>query len=189
MDRKEKILESALELFTSQGLQQTSMAQISKKSKVPVGSMYRRFEGKDELIRELYLYISQKVGDAIRLDEKEESFSYQERFFLVGEKLFDFYCEHPQYFLFKNSQTYSPLITTKIQKVGQEYYQCAINLITEGIQENHLAKLDPVFAMQFVNSGIITLMQLEFDKEFTVTKKIKEQAFQSIWNGLKNNKK
>ena len=189
MNRKEKILESALTLFTTQGLQQTSMAQISKKSEVPVGSIYRRFEGKDELIQELYLYISMKMGQAICLDDQELLLSYRKRFFLMGEKLFTFYCKNPQYFLFKNSQTNSPLISTQIHKVGQEHYQCAIDLISEGIREKHLADVHPIFAMQFVNSGINVLMQLQFDDEFTVTKDIKEQAFTSIWNGLKNNNK
>ncbi|MBP2619722.1 TetR/AcrR family transcriptional regulator, partial [Chryseobacterium jejuense] len=50
VDKKTQIVKAALRLFSEQGLQQTSMAQLSKESGVAVGTMYLHFKSKDELV-------------------------------------------------------------------------------------------------------------------------------------------
>ncbi|MGC4251546.1 MAG: helix-turn-helix domain-containing protein [Sphingobium sp.] len=50
---RERILNSARELFTSHGFHQTSMAELASAAKVSVGQIYRLFKGKEDIIEAL----------------------------------------------------------------------------------------------------------------------------------------
>jgi AcrR family transcriptional regulator len=49
LSTKDKIYQSALDLFASQGIQSTSTAQISKKAGVASGTLFVHFKSKQEL--------------------------------------------------------------------------------------------------------------------------------------------
>ena len=54
-NKKNAIMESALELFTSKGFDNTSTASITKNAGVATGTLFTYFHNKMELINELYL--------------------------------------------------------------------------------------------------------------------------------------
>lgn len=49
-EKQKRILQAALELFSSQGFSETSSAQIAKRAGVAVGSVYQRFQNKQALL-------------------------------------------------------------------------------------------------------------------------------------------
>lgn len=51
--KKELILESALELFAENGFHATSISQIAKKAKISKGLIYNYFESKNEILSEI----------------------------------------------------------------------------------------------------------------------------------------
>lgn len=54
MSTKEKIFETALELFSKNGFNATSIRMITKKTGISVASFYNHFESKDELLQKIY---------------------------------------------------------------------------------------------------------------------------------------
>ena len=54
-DSKQKIINTALQLFAEQGFNGTSIRQIAAKAKVALGLMYNYFEGKDALLHSIFL--------------------------------------------------------------------------------------------------------------------------------------
>lgn len=57
---RELLVETALRLFREQGYQATTMRLIAREAGVSQGSAYYYFEGKDELVHELYVRIQQE---------------------------------------------------------------------------------------------------------------------------------
>lgn len=51
---RQRLIRAALELFTAGGYHATTTPQIAKKAGVAEGTMYRHFDGKQELLNELY---------------------------------------------------------------------------------------------------------------------------------------
>lgn len=51
---RQRLIRAALELFTAAGYHATTTPQIAKKAGVAEGTMYRHFDGKQELLNELY---------------------------------------------------------------------------------------------------------------------------------------
>ncbi len=50
IDKREAIIEAAIELFTTQGYETTTMAEVAKKAAVAVGTVYLYFKNKPDLL-------------------------------------------------------------------------------------------------------------------------------------------
>ena len=51
---RQRLIRSALELFTTRGYHDTTTAQIAKKAGIAEGTIYRHFASKQQLVNELY---------------------------------------------------------------------------------------------------------------------------------------
>ena len=70
--KKELIIQKALELFAKNGFYTTTIPDIAKALKISVGNMYNYFKSKDILAKEIIQYISSYLGIKLReINEKE----------------------------------------------------------------------------------------------------------------------
>jgi len=61
-DKKQKILEVALELFANEGFASTATSKISKKARVSEGLIFRHFENKNGLLASIMNNVEQRIG-------------------------------------------------------------------------------------------------------------------------------
>jgi AcrR family transcriptional regulator len=66
---REKILVTALRLFTTQGVDGTPTAQISKEVSVSTGTLFHYFPDKNYLVDQLYLSIKKELAEVIRRND------------------------------------------------------------------------------------------------------------------------
>lgn len=62
-ETKERLVETALRLFREDGFQATTMRRIASEAGVSLGNAYYYFEGKDDLVHELYLVVQRDHRD------------------------------------------------------------------------------------------------------------------------------
>jgi len=74
-NKKEAIMESALELFTTKGFDNTSTASISRNAGVATGTLFTYFDNKVELINELYLSTKKELFGVLLPVEVTDDFS------------------------------------------------------------------------------------------------------------------
>jgi len=67
MDKREKLLQSALELFVLQGFNDTPTSKIAKEAGIATGTLFYFFPTKDELIFSLYLKLKGQAAESIKL--------------------------------------------------------------------------------------------------------------------------
>ncbi|MGO7367607.1 TetR/AcrR family transcriptional regulator [Rhizobium ruizarguesonis] len=60
-----RILEAAESLLRSEGLDGFSMAAVGKVAEMPVGNIYRRFEGRDDLLQALKDVVALRIREAV----------------------------------------------------------------------------------------------------------------------------
>ncbi|WDP93417.1 MAG: TetR/AcrR family transcriptional regulator [Desulfobacter sp.] len=60
--KRREILEAALEIFAARGFHSTTMAQISKRSQYPLGTIYKYFPGKKEMYHDLVINRVRHLG-------------------------------------------------------------------------------------------------------------------------------
>ena len=65
-EKKEAIMQAALQLFSSNGFHKTTIPDIAKKLGMSVGNLYNYFSSKDLLAQEIIRYTSEILGREIR---------------------------------------------------------------------------------------------------------------------------
>ena len=125
--KREQILESALELFASKGFYSTTIPDIAAALKMSVGNMYNYFKSKDILAKEIIKYISAYLGKKIR-EVNEQEISTEEKTKKIIEVYFKTAMLKPQmidYFL----RIY--LSTREVFNEGCEGMLCVNEFVTE----------------------------------------------------------
>ncbi len=77
-EKKELIMQRALELFASKGFYSTTIPDIALSLKMSVGNIYNYFKSKDILAKEIIKYISIYLGNKLK-DINEKDISTQEK--------------------------------------------------------------------------------------------------------------
>jgi len=89
-DKREEIVQAALELIAENGFHGAPMAMVAERAGVATGTIYRYFESKDVLIREIYANLETRVSEAIRENYPEER-PVRERFIHIA-RIIVMYC-------------------------------------------------------------------------------------------------
>ena len=61
MERREEIIQAALELASENGLQSVSMSRIAEKVRIKAPSLYNHFKSKDEIVKAMYTFLREKA--------------------------------------------------------------------------------------------------------------------------------
>jgi len=99
--KRESIIQTALQLFSSNGFHKTTIPDIAKKLGMSVGNLYNYFSSKDILAQEIIKYTSEILGAKIR-EVNALDISAQEKIRKIVEIYFMMAKEKPEmieYFL------------------------------------------------------------------------------------------
>lgn len=107
-EKREAILQTALELIATQGLQHTPMSLISKHSGASAGVIYHYFESKEDLLASLYARVKGDMGRAIvAADDPQQPLA--RRFQMLWISIFRYCLNHPQEMAFLEQYESMPL--------------------------------------------------------------------------------
>lgn len=126
-EKKEQIMQNALELFAKRGFYTTTIPDIAKAMKMSVGNMYNYFKSKDILAKEIIKFISAYLGKELR-KINEENISTKEKTKKIVQIYFKTAAIKPEmidYFL----RVY--LSNREVFKEGCEGMVCVTEFVTE----------------------------------------------------------
>src|SRR2546430_369822 len=114
-DKREAILQAALELIAEHGFQHTPMSLISKRAKASAGIIYHYFESKDDLLQSLYQRIKGDMARAwLAADDPQQPLA--KRFQSLWLVIFRYCLVHPQEMAFV--EQYESLPIARQQDAG-----------------------------------------------------------------------
>lgn len=151
MVKKQLIMENALQLFAEQGIEATSIQQITDKCGISKGAFYLSFKSKDELIIALIDYfMSEIVADieqVVSADRPHSLLLYD--YYFQTFSTFKKHAHFARLFMKEHETTFSEATFTKL-----EYYHSLLNRLVHSIvkkQFTHTAEHmvpDLVFTIQ-----------------------------------------
>ena len=125
--KRESIIQTALQLFATQGFHKTTIPDIAGKLKMSVGNLYNYFASKDILAQEIIKYTSESLGAKIR-EVNDSNASSEEKIHQIVSIYFTMAKEKPEmieYFL----RVY--LSNREVFSDGCEGMICVSGFITE----------------------------------------------------------
>ena len=175
-DRKQAIMDTALEEFASHGYESTSISMLAKKAGVSKGLMYNYFKSKEELlttimsegIDEIFSYVDPNRDGVIT----QEEFVYMiDEIFLLMKDKSNFY---KLYFALIMQPTVSKLFIEKINEVVAPMIKMFVDYYAKKGSENPLAEAILIGAI-FDGIGFNYLLNEEHYPLDEVVKLVKER--------------
>lgn len=182
LDKREKLIKSAIKLFVKQGFEETPTSQISKGAGVASGTLFYHFNSKEELINGAYLYIKTHLAKELSKDYVERNnFKDVLKTFWISYTKWALKHKNYHFFFvkFHNSKYISKLTQEEGKSLLSHYNKHFEAAQKKGIIKDLSCDVfgDITFALQqiFIN---------EFSKQKKVDETEIEDSFQVIWDAV-----
>ena len=122
-ERKQSIMDSALQLFAENGFENTSIENIAKHAAISQGLVYSYFESKDDLLYQILTSGMQKIEADLSPEISMEDF------LTSVDKILSHILDNKQFFKLYNMLRMQPKVTQRLGNLANEYNDL-INLMT-----------------------------------------------------------
>jgi AcrR family transcriptional regulator len=158
---REKILDTALRLFTQYGVDATPTARISREAGISTGTLFYYFPDKDRLVGALYLSIKKEMAGAARLDD-DPSLPTKERIMQGMRRFIAWGVANPLKVRFLDQCYNYPGIGEDVQEQIYDELSWMAGLMASAVHEGLLPDLPFRFHGMMVyqiTSGILALIE------------------------------
>lgn len=187
-NKSDAILRAALKLFAENGFHSSPISQLAALAGVSVGSIYRYFTDKDELIHAVFSMVDDALQKAITAS-LDSTLSGRSEFIQLMTSLIHYLNNHPQEFKFLEQYYSSPYGSDKKHaKFLREGTVDPSNPFVDFFSGNKMGMLKslplPVYlAMTF--GPIIFLLRDSLSGLVTLDETLIQQTAEASWNAIK----
>jgi AcrR family transcriptional regulator len=146
-ERKEMILDAALEVFAKHGYESSDVDDIARLAGIGKGTIYRHFDSKQNLFLALvdrgYQMLCQRMAA-----DRDPNLSFEKKLIRGMRSHVDFFIQNPQYYrvLMLELPDHRLQIGEDILKRHQRYTQPMVKAIAAATKEGELKPIDPDLA-------------------------------------------
>jgi AcrR family transcriptional regulator len=184
LDKKAAALQAALELIAEQGFHGAPMSQIAERAGIGVGTIYRYFASKDDLINALYIEIKSRLTRSI-LKGYSEQLPVREGFQHLLDALVRYCVAHPAELAFAEQYENSPLITAVTRAELLRLFQPIQDLFRRALAEQLLKELPFEMIGALVYSSVTALAKLQLSGAMQLGDPRYETGLAAIWDMIK----
>ena len=179
-DKKAAVFAAALELIAEQGFTRAPMALIAERADVGVGTIYRHFAGKDDLVNALYLDIKARLA-AHTLRGYSDSMPVHEAFRLLLGNTVRYLTDHPAELSFTEQYENSPVITDATRRDFSRMTGPIGELFERAGGQHLLRDLPFEVLLALVRGAILALVKLQLSGATRLDDATLDAALDAIW--------
>jgi AcrR family transcriptional regulator len=183
-DKREAALAASLKLIAEQGFQGAPMSLIADKARISVGTIYRYFSGKQDLINALYMDIKARVAAAVG-GTRLVDIPVQEAFSRIIRDTIRYFIAHPRELHFLQQYENSPLIapTTRLAGLGAAGDLASV---FKKAREQALLKQMPLEMLgALIGGAAISCVKLHLSGQVLLDDATIDQCVAAIWDAVR----
>ena len=183
-DKQDAILGATLELVSERGFHDAPTSLIAQEAGVGVGTIYRYFENKEDLIDELYKKLKLQLARAMLVDYSAD-LPLRERFRRIWINTARYYIDHPLETGFMEQYANSPFLKPETTNIHAEYFRPVYDFIENGVYEGVLKDLPPELFGSLTLEVAISLAKKHRDGVIVLDDDALERAVDACWDAIK----
>jgi AcrR family transcriptional regulator len=186
MNKKQLLLNSALELFVEQDINKTSTASVAKNAGVSNGTLFHYFPTKNDLVIELYLQLKEEMFEYIYSDKVASAHNLKQMIGIGWMNAVQWICSNPlkHNFIHKIYTTnYKALIED--DQLPESYLRY-LKMIEEGIMNKELIPIPLELMASIINGFVNSLAEYYIMKGLDPDESLNTIVFEMTWNSIKN---
>lgn len=187
LEKRDIILKASLELFVEQGFHGAPMAMIAQRAGVGAGTIYRYFENRDILIRELFHELERRSYLVLEQGYSAEK-PLRERYIHLCSALLHHFIENPTYYRFLEQFFNSPYgVAFRRDKLRCEKESCDLfcRLFEDATQQQVMKDLPLPVLFGLTFGPILTLARDHILGFITLSEPLVAKAIEACWDGVK----
>jgi len=189
-DKREDIMQVALELIAERGFHDAPMSLIAKKAGVAAGTIYRYFESKDVLINELFHEIEGKMSEVL-LEGYPIDKPVRDKFFHIFVGSCRYFLTNPIHFRYMEQYVNSPYgISERRDKflgkdINHHGHETLREIFEDGISQ-HILKDVPVMVLFPLSIGPLLYLIRDHTLGFIALEEpLIQQIAEACWDSIK----
>lgn len=155
-DKRQAILDAALELIAQRGLHDTPVSLIVKQSGVSTGIVYHYFANKEDVIDALFMEVKLRLGQHMLANVDREA-DWKTRWKQIWHNTFTFYAAHSKETLFLEQYENSPHYQAYLQKPPEGEWLVLLEMAQRDVQDG-VVKALPLEAVLAMTIGVAVLL-------------------------------
>lgn len=184
MTKKERILNAGLSLIVERGLERTPMSQIADRAEVGMGTVYKNFKNKEDIINGIYVKIKEEEA-AIVFVNLGFSNDVKETFYDYYSRMIDYFLAHPLKFDFISRYAFSPIITSEMQQTAMAQFYPFDKLYELGLEQGIFKMIKAKHMTFFVFSAIAYWLKAAKELNIKIDTAYKEILLSMAWDAVK----
>ena len=150
---RRRLRTAALELFVEQGVGETTTRDLAKKAGIAEGTIYRHFESKDELVRDLFQDHYVRFGAELNRIQAETAGGIDAKLRAMVDFMCRLYDEDPTLYRFLLLVQHAAL--PSIRTSPTRPVVIFRNLVSRAIEQGEIPQQDPALAASMIVGAII----------------------------------
>lgn len=186
-DKREEILQAALELISEKGFHGAPMAEIAEKAGVAAGTIYRYFESKDVLITDLHQHLEDRITVVLQEGFPRRA-ELRERFLFMVRTILLYFMAHPLHFRYMEQYFNSPYgVSLHRERLSgtSGRRDLLVDLMTEGISRGVLKDLPVIVLFSLAFGPMIFLMRDHILGFIILDEALIRKATEACWDAVK----
>ncbi|ORE86421.1 transcriptional regulator TetR family protein [Oceanococcus atlanticus] len=186
MSKRQDILDTAVELFVRQGVDNTPTSQISKVAGVATGTLFHHFHSKDEILSALVLDIRESVHAAVMAASGHMAdYNYKCRFEAMWLAFIRWAMKHPNQFHFRTQIESRVNLDEETQRQVDRLQGEFDEIARQGVEMGLLKPLPIEFLTGFAHhqGTYITAYFIENPKHFA-DDAFRKRCFSCTWDSI-----
>jgi AcrR family transcriptional regulator len=186
-DKREEIMQAALELIAEHGFHGAPMAMIAEKAGVGAGTIYRYFESKDALIAEIFNELEKKVVESL-LQGYSLDRCLRDRFVHLSTMIIRYFMANAVHFRFIEQYMNSPYgVTLRRERLLGKARDIDLfrHLLQEGIDRQALKDLPLTLHFALAFGPILSLLRDHILGFVELDDALIQKAVEACWDGVR----
>jgi AcrR family transcriptional regulator len=183
MDKKDKLLQSALKLFVEFGFHDTPTSKIAKEAGIASGTLFYFFPTKDELIKSLYIDVKSRLTAYVakKIEDKTTLHDILKGYYTAS---LNWAMKHKTEFRFIEQFNSSPYLNQIAEEEIQKHIKPVTDLLKEGIKVKIIKPLDVDIIFTLISGHTYSINRYLVVKKLTKNKQDKaiSDTFDLLWD-------
>jgi len=184
-ERRQRLMTSALNLFVTRGVGNTSTAEISREAGVAAGTLFLYFPTKQTLMDELILSIGREQSAYIH-ELLSTPLSARQTFFMIWQGTIHWFMEHMAAYQYVQQVRDTGLISASTVEASASFFNYYYEAIQKGLTEGSIKNYPMDLIGGVLYQGIVAVMnRLRMELDSSKYEEFIQQGFTIFWDGIK----
>jgi AcrR family transcriptional regulator len=183
-DKREAILDAALELFSERTFDGTPVPLIAERAGVAAGTIYRYFSSKEALVNALYRRWKAEKHRVV-VKARTSGGAPREQFGRFWRGLWRFACDHPRAVAFMDTHHHAPYLDAESLALSARLEAESLDWIREAQAIGAIRKADPGLIAVLLMGAFTGMVRIAGPEGLRYDERLIAETEEIMWSGVK----